>query len=61
MGKPAEIEKAESVAKQAYEIYRGMKVGEPNIPHWDDLPRDMRGLVEWVAVFATLKRDNETR
>lgn len=46
---------AEQDAKDAYSIYRGMQRGEPTIPHWDDLDRVQRGLLEWTVRFALLR------
>ncbi len=43
-----------AAAQKAYEIYRGMKTDPRLTPHWDDLPREQRGLLEWTARFAML-------
>jgi len=44
---------AEQIAERAYNIYRGMK--EPmTAPHWDDLSRQEKGLLEWVVRYARL-------
>lgn len=46
-------------AQKAYEIYRGMKIDPRDLPHWDDLSREQRGLLEWVARFAMLSEGSE--
>ncbi len=53
MPKP-NIMDAEADAKQAYDIYRGMK-NPMTDPHWDDLTRPQRGLIEWAVRWTMLK------
>lgn len=47
---------AGKLAKEAYEIYRGMKTEPPFIPAWDTLSREERGLLEWVVRFAKMNQ-----
>lgn len=47
---------AEEIAKQAYNIYRGMKQTEPLDPHWDDLSKSDKARFEWVVRFDRLRR-----
>lgn len=44
---------AEEVAREAYNVYRGMKTPMTD-PHWDDLGRPERGLYEWIVRYARL-------
>lgn len=46
---------AESTAKEAYDIYRGMKREPPYIAHWDDLSREQKGLIEWVVRYTRIQ------
>lgn len=46
---------AESTAKEAYDIYPGMKREPPYIAHWDDLSREQKGLIEWVVRYTRIQ------
>jgi hypothetical protein len=45
---------AEERAKEAYDIWRGMK-NPMTDPHWNDLTGEQKGLLEWVVRWARLK------
>jgi hypothetical protein len=51
---------ATELASKAYSIYRGMKIDPPLIPHWDDLPREQQGLLEWVVRWTQLNTFNQS-
>lgn len=47
------------LAEEAYGIYRGMVENPHEVPpHWDDLPRAQRGLLEWTARYALFNAEH---